>query len=358
MKVGEGHPDLLVSAYDYPLPPESIAQHPAEPRDSSRLLVLEASSDRLLHKTFRDLPDLLRPGDLLVANRSRVIPARLLGHRRATGGRVEVLLLRKTRPRQWEALLRPGRAARPDSVVELAGGRLRVRVRELISAGRWLVELDADDGDPDTMALQMGTIPVPPYIRGWHGDPERYQTVYADRPGSVAAPTAGLHFTPGLLSSLEARGIRMAFVTLHVGLDTFRPMKVDRVDQHSLHSEWAELSPDAAAAITRARAEGRRIIAVGTTTVRVLETAASRHRSGQPGSGPVVPFEGWTDLYIRPGFTFQVVEAMITNFHLPRSTLLLLVSAFVGRERILAAYQEALQRGYRFGSFGDAMLLL
>ena len=344
-------PRLRVDDFDYELPAEAIAQTPAEPRDSSRLLVLDRASGRMEHARFADIGRWLRPGDLLVVNDSRVIPARLRAVRES-GGSAEILVLRPIEgdPERWEALVRPSRRLQVGAVVTLDGGQ-RVEVGERLSDGTRAIRFD---GDPHGIMAAAGEMPLPPYIRDRSAPPERYQTVYARPPGSAAAPTAGLHFTPELLGTLERAGIARGTVTLHVGLDTFRPLEGEYVDDHRIHREWYEIDESARAAIERAN----RVVAVGTTAVRVLETAAA----GGAGSG-------WTDLYITPPHRFRTVDALVTNFHLPRSSLLLLVTAFVqagmgeadafaARDRLLAAYREAMDEGYRFFSFGDAMLIV
>lgn len=341
------------SDYDYYLPPERIAQSAAEPRDHARLLVIDRATGDLQHRHFFDLPDLLRPGDVLIANQSRVIPARLFA-RKPTGGRVELLLLHRTDGDAWAALLKPGRRLAPGAVltIEKPGAapvtRGEVHLLERGEDGLWTVRLS-----DETSLDEAGIIPLPPYIKQQPADPERYQTVYARDPGSAAAPTAGLHFTPELIARLEARGHRFGFVVLHVGLDTFRPVEVDDPADHRIHSEWCSLPPETASLINQTRAAGGRIVAIGTTTVRVLETAGREAPVGER----IRPYTGPTQLYIRPGFGFRVVDALITNFHLPRSSLLFLVSALAGRERILSAYRTAIDAGYRFYSFGDAMLI-
>ena len=339
--------------FDYHLPPELIAQTPLEPRDSSRLLVLDRRTGGVEHRYFRDLPDYLDAGDVLVMNDSRVLPGRLVGRRQGTGGRVELLLLRRVGSRLWKALGRPARSLRPGVRVSIAKpGRqdLEVEVLEEEPEGVRVVRLSSEEGLDG-----WGEAPLPPYIHVRLDDPERYQTVYAREPGSAAAPTAGLHFTPGLLDRLQDRGVRLAFVTLHVGLDTFAPVRVDDPAEHPIHGEYFELSEEDAGKLRDARASGGRIVAVGTTSVRVLEQAASE-LDGREGG--ILAASGWADVYILPGHTFRLVDAMVTNFHLPRTTLLMLVSAFAGREKVLRAYREAVDRGYRFYSFGDAMLLL
>lgn len=338
--------------FDYELPDRLIAQTPVEPRDASRLLVIDRASGRLLHRVFRDLPEYLRAGDLLVANDSRVIPARLHGRRAGTGGRVEALLLTRRQPNVWEALVRPGRRVRVGDVLEFGrdGEALRAEVVGTTPAGGRLLRFAASPQDLD----RVGVTPLPPYIRAPLADPERYQTVYARERGSVAAPTAGLHFTPELMARVEALGASFVYTTLHIGLDTFRPVQEERVEEHAIHSEYCVLGPEVAARVNATKAAGGRVIAVGTTAVRTLETAAQGALDGEW----VTPYAGQTCLYIYPGYRFRVVDAMVTNFHLPRSTLLMLVSAFAGRELILAAYREAVAQNYRFFSFGDATLIL
>ena len=339
---------MRTADFDYALPPELIAQRPIEPRDHARLLVARRGDGSLEHRRFFDLPALLQPGDLLVANDSRVIPARLRT-RKSTGGAVELLLLRRTEAAgTWLTLARPSRRLRPGTMVSVEGGG---RVYEIEICAR------RDDGlfearlEDEALIEACGEAPLPPYIHEPLADPERYQTVYAREEGSAAAPTAGLHFTPRLMERLAARGVDVAYVTLHVGLDTFRPVEADDPREHHIHTEYAVLSPETARAIARAREHGGRVVAVGTTSVRVLESAAQ-------GSGAIEAYRGDTGLMILPGHEFHAVDAMITNFHLPRSTLLMLVSAFAGKDLIDAAYAEAVRERYRFYSFGDAMLLL
>ena len=339
---------MRTADFDYPLPRDLIAQRPIEPRDHSRLLVLDRSSGEILHRRFYELHQHLVPGDLLVFNDSRVIPARLHGQRSGTGGRVELLLLRRHALRYWWCLARPARRLRPGEKLLFPHG-LEARVLETGEKGLRLVELN-----DEALVERAGEVALPPYVPEPLADPERYQTVYARVKGSVAAPTAGLHFTPQLLEQLQEMGVEFAFVTLHVGLDTFRPVEEEDASEHKLHTEYWEMSHPTAEAIGRAKTEGRRIVAVGTTTVRVLEQAALLGRNdGDLALGP-----GWADLFIMPGHPFRLVDAMITNFHLPRSTLLMLVSAFAGRSRVLHAYHEAVQQSYRFYSFGDGMVIL
>lgn len=340
---------VKTSEFDYHLPLEQIAQTPVEPRDSSRLLVLDRQKDSLEHTVFNRVNDYLRPGDLLVINRTRVIPARVFA-RKDTGGKVELLLLRRENLLTWEVLV-GGKGLTMGRRLTIEDGP-QAEITGSLAGSRRLVTF-SEPVEPFLSAI--GQMPLPPYIHERLADPERYQTVYARTPGSAAAPTAGLHFTNALIDRLRENGINFAEVTLHVGLDTFAPVTEDDPQEHSIHTEWCEVAAEAAETINRTRRKGGRVIAVGTTSVRALESAG---RSA-PGGGQVVsPFFGPTDLFILPGFTFKVVDAMITNFHLPRSTLLMLVSAFAGRERILNAYRTAVEEKYRFYSFGDAMLIL
>jgi S-adenosylmethionine:tRNA ribosyltransferase-isomerase len=340
---------LKTDDFDYHLPEELIAQTPVEPRDHSRLMVLDRASGNFEHRRFYDLPDYLRPGDVLVFNDSRVIPARLYATR-ASGGSAELLLLRRLEPGRWDALVKPGRRMRQGDTFEASrdGRRITGEVVEVHEDGSRTVELSGEEH-----LDVLGAVPLPPYIHEPLADPERYQTVYAKTRGSVAAPTAGLHFTPQLLDKLRSQGVETVFVTLHVGLGTFRPVTVADPESHKMHPEYWELSPDAAEAIGKAKSEGRRVISIGTTAVRLMEQAAAV--SVDPN---VSPGSGWADIFIYPGYRFQLVDALVTNFHLPKSTLLMLTSALAGRDRLLSAYQEAASQGYRFYSFGDAMLIL
>jgi S-adenosylmethionine:tRNA ribosyltransferase-isomerase len=358
--------------FDYDLPAEQIAQIPVEPRDASRLMVVHRASGRFEHRTFRDIGAYLRPGDLLVLNQTRVLTARLFGHKAGTGGQVELLLLVRRDERTWETLTR-GKGLRPGIVLHFHGPeaglphgaayvpesaiRLTAQILGTTAAGGRLLQFDRP---VEPLLAELGQVPLPPYIHEPLADPERYQTVYGQVEGSVAASTAGLHFTPELLVGLRRGGVELAFITLHIGLDTFRPVKEAQIEDHTIHAEWFELAAPAAEQINRARLEGRRVIAVGTTVVRALESSAGAcNAEGQAcGWQTVSAYAGPTTLFITPGYRFRVVEAMVTNFHLPRSTLLMLVSAFAGRELILRAYREAIEQGYRFFSFGDAMLLL
>jgi S-adenosylmethionine:tRNA ribosyltransferase-isomerase len=339
---------VRVSDYDYELPPERIARYPAQRRDRSRLLVLDRSSGEISHRTFRDVTELLQPGDLLALNDTRVIPARLIGVA-PTGGRVELLLLEPVEGNLWRAIGRPGRRLRPACEAEFGEGRLRATVTGTEEEGVRLVELDYQ-GDLLEVLEDVGEPPLPPYIdrEAEALDRDRYQTVYAREPGAVAAPTAGLHFTEELLAELAEDGIEIGCVTLHVGLGTFRPVRAERVEDHEMHSEHYHVSKQFA---QKANDREGRLVAVGTTVTRTLESVADADGLIHPGSGQ-------TDLFVYPGYRFRAVEALITNFHLPKSTLLMMVSAFAGgRERVMAAYQEALRRDYRFYSYGDAMLI-
>jgi S-adenosylmethionine:tRNA ribosyltransferase-isomerase len=350
---------MKTSDFDYELPAELIAQTPIEPRDAARLMVVHRDTGRIEHRQFRDLGDYLRSGDVLVGNESRVLHARLFGHKASTGGRVELLLLRPRDDVTWEALVRPGRRIREGTRLAFGDAEVAIEAEVIdrtVDGGR-VVRFDR----PVLPLLDaLGEVPLPPYIHTHLADPARYQTVYAHIPGSVAAPTAGLHFTPDLLLALRRQGIQFERVTLHISLDTFRPVSEEIVEEHHIHTEWCELPADVAQRLNQARLEGRRIVAVGTTSVRVLETAARAAcgPNGACGWQTVAAFRGPTDLFITPGYRFRVVDALVTNFHLPRSTLLLLVSAFASRELILRSYQEAIQASYRFYSFGDAQLLL
>ncbi|MBI2756314.1 MAG: tRNA preQ1(34) S-adenosylmethionine ribosyltransferase-isomerase QueA [Chloroflexi bacterium] len=338
---------MRIDEFDYLLPAESIAQTPAEPRDSARLLVVRRGSDTYEDRNVFDLPDLLQAGDLVVVNRSRVLPARVLG-RLASGGQAELLLLRRLAPGRWQALARPARRLRIGASFLAAGG-VRAEVVGVGDAGQREIRVINPDSPEagDAALLAAGSVPLPPYIHGWVGDPERYQTIFATDPGSAAAPTAGLHFTPDLVARLRAARVDVQEVVLHVGLDTFRPVGEEDPAQHRMHQEWYVVPSPTRSAVQQTRLRGGRVVAVGTTCVRSLEAWSA---TGQA--------EGWTDLFILPGFRFQVVDALLTNFHLPRSTLLMLVSAFAGREPVLDAYAEAVRRGYRFFSFGDATLFL
>lgn len=338
---------MQLSEFDYELPESFIAQTPIEPRDASRLLMLNRRTGALAHHHFNEIEQFLRAGDVLVFNDTRVLPARLSARKAKTGGAVEVLLLKRRAPLTWEALI-GGKRVQVGAVLEINGWpNLRAVVLEVLDGGERVLQFS----QPVTPLLdKIGVTPLPPYIHTSLADPARYQTVYANSPGSAAAPTAGLHFTVELLGRLKAKGVQTAFVTLHVGVDTFQPVAEEKIEQHRMHGEWCEIGEEAAAAIATAKREGRRVIAVGTTSVRTLEAAAQR--------GPIAPFSDTVNLFIYPGYQFRVVDALLTNFHLPKSTLLMLVSALAGRENILHAYETAKREGYRFYSFGDAMLIL
>jgi S-adenosylmethionine:tRNA ribosyltransferase-isomerase len=340
---------MKTADFDYKLPPELIAQTPAERRDGSRLLTVDRKTGELRHRRFYNLPEFLQPGDCLVVNNSRVLPARLLGNRES-GGSAEVLLLRDLGENRWECLCKPGKSLQPGAKVLFGGGKLIGTVEAGDGGGKRVVRF-AYSGIWNELLYELGAAPLPPYIREKPSDAERYQTVYAKTSGSAAAPTAGLHFTEELLDALREMGVIIAEVTLHVGLGTFQPVTAEEICNHVMHTEWYEVSKEAAAAVNNARAGGGRVIAVGTTSCRTLESAAS------PG-GMLCAGIGETGIFITPGFHFKLTDALITNFHLPQSTLLMLVSAFYSREGILAAYEEAVRERYRFFSFGDAMLLL
>jgi S-adenosylmethionine:tRNA ribosyltransferase-isomerase len=341
---------MLTSEFDYDLPSERIAQHPLEQRDESRLLVLNRDTGELAHRVFRDILEYLRPGDVLVANQTRVIPARVVARKEPTGGRVELLLLSRLDPLRWEALVK-GRRADPGQHLAIGQGSSRIggRVEAITPGGGRLITFEQPI---DERLDQLGEMPLPPYIHEALADRERYQTVYANIKGSAAAPTAGLHFTPALIQRIRDMGVEWETVLLHIGLDTFRPVTEEQVEDHRIHTEYCELDAPTAERLNLARRENRRTIAVGTTSVRVLETA------GRDRATDLAAFSGRTNLFITPGYRFAVVDALITNFHLPRSSLLMLVSAFAGTESVREAYSAAIREGYRFYSFGDSMLIL
>ncbi|PKO03160.1 MAG: tRNA preQ1(34) S-adenosylmethionine ribosyltransferase-isomerase QueA [Chloroflexi bacterium HGW-Chloroflexi-5] len=339
---------MKTSDFNYHLPPECIAQTPIEPRDHSRLMVLRRDQDVIDDAAFMDVGSYLKAGDLLVVNQTRVIPARLFA-RKVTGGKVELLLLKRIEPDVWEALV-GGKGLKPGVKVTVENGP-ETEILEDLGASRRLIKFLSPI---EALLPNVGEMPLPPYIHTPLANPDRYQTVYSKESGSAAAPTAGLHFTPRLMSELEAAGIQIAKVTLHVGLDTFMPVSEDNPLEHVIHSEWCEVTAETAELINRTKEKGGRVIAVGTTSVRTLESAAVGSRI----PNQVSAISGPTQLFILPGFEFKVVDAMITNFHLPQSSLIMLVSAFAGREKVLNAYETAIQRGYRFYSFGDAMLIL
>ncbi|MFC2021904.1 tRNA preQ1(34) S-adenosylmethionine ribosyltransferase-isomerase QueA [Chloroflexota bacterium] len=347
---------MKTSDFDYSLPPKLIAQTPIEPRDQSRLLVLDRVDGSLKHRRFFEIVDYLRAEDVLVFNDSRVIPARLNGRKADSGGALEILLLHRLSPNVWETLVRPAKRVKIGTRIEITndsviGDRQDFRVMAeavgLGEEGTWVIRFS-----DDTRLPEVGKVPLPPYIRLPLKDPERYQTVYANVDGSIAAPTAGLHFTSELIDKIKSRGVRCLFVTLHVSLDTFRPVRENDPLEHPIHQEYGVINQEVASELSQARVEGRRIICVGTTTVRLVEAMAQASSLAQ-----IQSFEGWVSLFIVPGYQFQMVDALITNFHLPRSTLLMLVTAFAGRDLINQAYREAIAQQYRFYSFGDAMLI-
>lgn len=342
--------ELKKSDFYFDLPPELIAQDPLEDRSSSRLLVLDRASGVVSHSVFREITDYLQPGDCLVLNNTRVIPARLLGVREETGAHAEVLLLKRRENDVWETLVKPGKKCRPGTRLVFGDGLLRAEILETVEEGNRLIRFSYE-GIWEEMLDRLGEMPLPPYITHRLQDKNRYQTVYAKYEGSAAAPTAGLHFTSELLERIEAGGVETAYVTLHVGLGTFRPVKEDNILDHHMHSEYYQVSKEAAGKINAAKSRGGRVICVGTTSCRTVESAADENGMVQPGSGS-------TEIFIYPGYRFRVLDALITNFHLPESTLVMLVSALAGRENVLRAYEEAIRERYRFFSFGDAMLVL
>ncbi len=337
------------SDFFYELPQELIAQEPIAERSKSRLLVLGRESGSIEHRVFEDIKGYLKKGDCLVLNDTRVIPARLLGEKEGTGGRIEFVLLKNLENDVWEVILKPGKRARPGARFVFGDGELRAEIIEVCEGGNRLVRFEYE-GIFQEVLDRVGIVPLPPYITKKLDDSERYQTVYSRYRGSAAAPTAGLHFTRELLEELEQIGVKQAYLTLHVGLGTFRPVKVENVEEHVMHSEFFELNEAAASTINKAKEEGGRIIAVGTTSCRVLETVSSPE-------GHVKAFSGWTSIFIYPGYSFKIVDALITNLHLPESTLIMLVSAFAGKEHIMEAYHTAVRERYRFFSFGDAMFI-
>lgn len=341
---------MRLEDFDYNLPEELIAQEPAESRDRSRLLVLHKDTGNIEHRQFPDCLEYFNPGDVLVINTTRVIPARLIGIKEGTGAEVEVVLLQRKDLNTWEALVRPGKKVRPGTAVSFGNGLLKAEALDVTEAGGRVLKFEYEGVFEDILG-RLGQMPLPPYIKKELHDKERYQTVYAKTTGSAAAPTAGLHFTPELLETFKDRGIRIAEIILHVGLGTFRPVKSADITEHRMHSEYYEISGESAETINLSKRNGGRVIAVGTTSARTLETVAD-------ASGFVKPGKGWTGIFIYPGYTFKAVDVLLTNFHLPKSTLLMLVSALAGRERVLQAYHQAILEKYRFFSFGDAMLII
>ena len=340
---------MKTSDFNFDLPEELIAQTPLEKRDNSRLLVLDKATGETAHMHFYDLPKLLHPGDCLVLNDSRVLPARLLGHREPGGGAVEVLLLIDRGEKTWECLVRPGRKVRTGARLSFGDGALTAEVTQVLENGNRLIKFHYEGIFLETLE-KLGKMPLPPYIKAELNDPERYQTVYSREVGSAAAPTAGLHFTKELLEEIQTMGVRLAYVTLHVGLGTFRPVKEDEITDHEMHSEYCMISQETADIINETRKNGGRVICVGTTSCRTIESWAAE-------DGTLKESAGWTNIFIYPGYKFKALDCLITNFHLPESTLVMLVSALAGREHILSAYQEAIEQKYRFFSFGDAMFI-
>ncbi|HIX49037.1 MAG TPA: tRNA preQ1(34) S-adenosylmethionine ribosyltransferase-isomerase QueA [Candidatus Mediterraneibacter caccavium] len=340
---------MKTSDFYYDLPEELIAQDPLEDRSSSRLLVLDKKTGETEHHVFREIVDYLDPGDCLVINDTKVIPARLIGAKEETGAKIEVLLLKRGADDVWETLVKPGRKAKPGTRISFGDGLLTGEVVDIVDEGNRLIRFEYE-GIFEEILDRLGQMPLPPYITHQLKDKDRYNTVYAEHPGSAAAPTAGLHFTPELLEKIKNKGVDIAHVTLHVGLGTFRPVKVDDVENHHMHSEFYMIDETAAEKINRAKENGKRVICVGTTSCRTIESAADKN-------GRLKACSGWTDIFIYPGYQFKILDALITNFHLPESTLVMLVSALAGREHVLAAYEEAVKERYRFFSFGDAMFI-
>lgn len=340
---------MKVSDFDFYLPQELIAQHPLEKRDEARLMVLNKSNGSIEHKIFKDIITYLEPGDCLVLNDTRVIPARLIGAREDTGGRMEFLLLKRIDKDSWETLVKPGKRAKIGSRFVFGNGELKAEITSIEEEGNRIVKFDYE-GIFEQVLDKLGQMPLPPYIKEKLEDNEMYQTVYSREQGSAAAPTAGLHFTEDLLERIKEKGIKLAFLTLHVGLGTFRPVKVEKIEEHHMHSEYYCLNSETADIINSAKDSGHRVISVGTTSSRTLETIADE-------TGRVREQSGWTDIFIYPGYKYKIVDALITNFHLPESTLIMLVSALAGRDNIMNAYKTAVEEKYRFFSFGDAMFI-
>lgn len=341
---------MNLQEFDYYLPEELIAQHPLEKRDMSRLMVLDRKSGEIDHKLFKDIKDYFTEGDCLVLNNTRVIPARLLGQKEGSGGKIEFVLLKRIAGDTWEVILRPGKKAKPGARFVFGSGELKAEILEVLEEGNRLVRF-IYEGVFEEILDKVGIMPLPPYITEKLEDPERYQTVYAKYNGSAAAPTAGLHFTRELLETLRNKGVKIAYVMLHVGLGTFRPVKVDDITQHKMHSEYYSIGQEACDMINSAKKAGKKVVAVGTTSCRVLETV------GGNNNGEMKACDGWTDIFIYPGYRFKIVDRLITNFHLPESTLIMLVSSLAGRENVLGAYAAAVKERYRFFSFGDAMFI-
>lgn len=340
---------MKVSDFNFDLPEELIAQHPLEKRDSSRLMVLDKETGEIEHKIFSDILDYLRKGDTLILNNTRVMPARLIGEKEETGGKIEFLLLKRLEGDKWECLAKPGKTARVGRKFTFGNGQLKCEVVEVLETGNRIIQFKYD-GIFEEVLDSLGEMPLPPYIHERLEDKERYQTVYSKEKGSAAAPTAGLHFTKELLEKIKEKGVNVGYLTLHVGLGTFRPVKVDDINEHVMHSEFYQMSKETADLINKTKEEGGRIISVGTTSTRTLETIGDEN-------GKVRECSGWTDIFIYPGYKFKVVDNLITNFHLPESTLIMLVSSLAGQEHVLNAYKEAVKDKYRFFSFGDAMFI-
>lgn len=340
---------MKVSEFDFYLPEELIAQHPKEKRDESRLMVVDKKDGEIKHKVFKDIIDYINPGDCLVLNNTRVLPARLIGEKENTGGKMEFLLLKRLESNLWETLVKPGKRAKVGSRFVFGGGELKAEVKEIGEEGSRIVKFEYE-GIFEEVLDRLGQMPLPPYITEQLEDRERYQTVYSKEVGSAAAPTAGLHFTEELMNKLKEKGVNICFVTLHVGLGTFRPVKVEDIEEHHMHSEYYTMSKETAYIINETKKKGGKIIAVGTTSCRTLETIGDN-------SGKVSEESGWTDIFMYPGYKFKVVDTIITNFHLPQSTLLMLVSAFSSKDIIMKAYDIAVKEKYRFFSFGDAMII-
>lgn len=340
---------MKVSDFNFDLPEELIAQHPLEKRDTSRLMVLDRETGEIEHKHFYDILDYLKEGDTLVLNNTRVLPARLIGEKEGTGGKIEFLLLKRIEGDKWECLAKPGKRAKIGQRFVFGDGSLKCTVIDIVEEGNRVIEFEYE-GIFEQVLDSLGEMPLPPYITEKLEDKERYQTVYSKEKGSAAAPTAGLHFTKDLLEKINSKGIKIAYLTLHVGLGTFRPVKVNDINEHVMHSEFYELDEENAAIINETKARGGRVIPVGTTSTRTLETIASE-------DGKVKAQNGWTDIFIYPGYKFKVVDALITNFHLPESTLIMLVSALANKECVMNAYNEAVKNKYRFFSFGDSMFI-
>jgi S-adenosylmethionine:tRNA ribosyltransferase-isomerase len=340
--------NVNLQEFDYYLPEELIAQHPIEKRDLSRLMVLDKNTGQIEHKAFKDIVDYFNEGDCIVLNNTRVIPARLLGEKEGSGGKIEFVLLKRVKDDDWEVILKPGKKAKPGSRFVFGNGDLRAEILEVLEEGNRLVRF-IYEGVFEEILDKVGIMPLPPYITERLEDPERYQTVYAKNKGSAAAPTAGLHFTQELLSTLKSKGVKIVYVMLHVGLGTFRPVKVDDITKHKMHSEYYSIDQAACDTINTAKKEGNRVVAVGTTSCRVLETVGR--------DGELQACDGWTDIFIYPGYQFKIVDRLITNFHLPESTLIMLVSTLAGRDNVLNAYSIAVNERYRFFSFGDAMFI-